>query len=123
MRIIPGRTSRKSWTIRIRFPPSSSRFRRPIGSTSGGTYTGRRLLGALTVNYTDEAFWSDVLTSEFHGFTDSFTMVNGSFGVRWDDGRITTTIKSTNLFNQTIQQHVFGDLLKRSVTAEVRFDF
>ena len=89
----------------------------------GGTYNGRRLLGAVTVNYTDEAFWSDVLTGPFHGFTDSFTMVNGSFGVRWDDGRITTTIKSTNLFNQTIQQHVFGDLLKRSVTAEVRFDF
>ena len=103
-------------TIELALPPTH-RF------NVGGTYTGRRLLGALTVNYTDEAFWSDVLTSEFHGFTDSFTMVNGSFGVRWDDGRITTTIKSTNLFNQTIQQHVFGDLLKRSVTAEVRFDF
>ena len=76
-----------------------------------------------TVNYTDEAFWSDVLTSAFHGVTDSFTMVNGSFGVRWSDGRITTSIKSTNLFNESIQQHVFGDLLRRSVTAEVRFDF
>ena len=103
-------------TIELALPPTH-RF------NVGGTYNGRRLLGAVTVNYTDEAFWSDVLTGPFHGFTDSFTMVNGSFGVRWDDGRITTTIKSTNLFNQTIQQHVFGDLLKRSVTAEVRFDF
>ncbi len=103
-------------TIELALPPTH-RF------NVGGTYSGRRLLGALTVSYTDEAFWSDVLTSAFHGFTDSFTLVNGSFGVRWNDGRITTSIKSTNLFNETIQQHIFGDLLRRSVTAEVRFDF
>ena len=103
-------------TIELALPPTH-RF------NVGGTYSGRRLLGALTVNYVDEGFWSDVLTSAFHGFTDSFTLVNGSFGVRWNDGRITTSIKSTNLFNETIQQHIFGDLLRRSVTAEVRFDF
>ena len=73
--------------------------------------------------HTGKAFWSDILTPAFDGFTDAFTMVNGSFGVRWNDRRITTSIKSTNLFNETIQQHVFGDLLRRSVTAEVRFDF
>ncbi|MGH9173729.1 MAG: hypothetical protein ACRD1H_05210, partial [Vicinamibacterales bacterium] len=89
----------------------------------GGTYSGRRFLGGLSVHYTDKAFWSDVLTPAFDGYTDSYTMVNGSFGVRWHDGRITTSIKSANLLNETIQQHIFGDLLKRSVTAEVRFDF
>jgi hypothetical protein len=64
-----------------------------------------------------------VLTPAFHGFTDSFTLVNGSFGVRWMNGKITTMIKSINLFDQTIQQHVFGDLMRRSVTGEVRFEF
>jgi hypothetical protein len=39
------------------------------------------------------------------------------------DGKITTTVKSNNLFDQTVQQHVFGDLMRRSVTGEVRFDF
>jgi outer membrane receptor protein involved in Fe transport len=90
---------------------------------AGATYNGPRFLGGLTGHYTDKAFWSDVLTGAFDGFTDSFTMVNGSFGVRWNDGRVTTSIKTTNLFNETIQQHIFGDLLRRSVTAEVRFDF
>jgi outer membrane receptor protein involved in Fe transport len=90
---------------------------------AGGTYSGPRFLGALSVHYTSKAFWSDVLTPEYYGYTDAFTMVNGSFGVRWESGRVTTSIKSTNLLNQTIQQHVFGDLLKRSVTAEIRFDF
>jgi outer membrane receptor protein involved in Fe transport len=89
----------------------------------GGAYNGRRFLGALNLNYTSESFWSDVLTPDYDGFTDAFTMVNGSFGVRWHGGRVTTLIKSTNLLNETIQQHIFGDLMRRSVTAEVRFDF
>jgi outer membrane receptor for ferrienterochelin and colicins len=89
----------------------------------GVAYNGPRFLGALNVNHTSKAFWSDVLTPAYYGFSDAFTMVNGSFGVRWNGGRITTSIKGTDLFNQTIQQHVFGDLLRRSVTAEVRFGF
>jgi hypothetical protein len=102
-------------SIELAIPPSN-RF------NLGGTYSGSRLLGSLTVNHTDKSFWSDVLTSDFHGYTDAFTMVNGSFGVRWNDGRITTSIKSTNLLNRQIQQHVFGDILGRTVTAELRFD-
>jgi outer membrane receptor protein involved in Fe transport len=87
----------------------------------GGTYSGHRFLGSLVVSYTDKALWTDVLNSPFHGFTDAFAMVNGSFGVKWND-RVTTTVKSTNLLNRQIQQHVFGDILGRSVVAEVRFD-
>ncbi len=87
----------------------------------GGTYSGTRLLGSLFVTYTDEGFWTDVLDSPYHGYTDAFTMVNGSIGFKLNP-RITTSLKSTNLFNKQIQQHVFGDILGRSVTAEVRFD-
>jgi iron complex outermembrane receptor protein len=87
----------------------------------GGTYTGNRLLGSLVVSYTDKGLWTDVLTSAYHGFTDAFTMVNGSVGYKWND-RVTTSIKSTNLLNRKIQQHVFGDLIGRSVIAEARFD-
>jgi hypothetical protein len=36
---------------------------------------------------------------------------------------VTTSVKGTNLVNQTIQQHIFGDILKRSLTGEVRFAF
>jgi hypothetical protein len=75
------------------------------------------------VNYTDKGFWTDVLTPGYHGFTGAFTLVNGSFGVKWNGGAITTILKSNNILNRTVQQHVFGDLLRRSVTGEVRFDF
>ena len=100
--------------IELALPPAH-RF------NAGTTYAGPRLLGSVVVNYTSKAFWSDVLTSPYHGFTDAFVMVNGSAGIKWS-GRLTTTIKSTNLLNRHIQQHIFGDILGRSVTAEARVD-
>ena len=67
-----------------------------------------------------DAFWSDVLTAPYHGFTDAYTMVNGSFGVKWMGGKLTTGVKATNIFNKDIQQHIFGDILKRSIVTEVK---
>jgi len=103
-------------TAELALPPTN-RFN--IGFNADGA----RLLGAASVNYSDKAFWSDVLSSPFHGFTDAYTMLNGSFGVKWSGGRITTLVKGTNLTNEDIQQHVFGDILKRSIVAEVRFAY
>jgi len=77
-------------------------------------------VGNLSVNYSDKAFWSDVLTSPYHGYTDAYTMVNGAVGARWMSGKLTTSVKVTNLFNRDIQQHIFGDILKRTVVFEVR---
>jgi iron complex outermembrane receptor protein len=82
-----------------------------------------RFVGSASVNYTDEAFWSDVLTTPYFGFTDAYTMLNLSFGVKWADGRIVTMLKGSNLTNETIQQHIFGDILKRSIVGEVRVNF
>jgi len=100
----------------LAFPPTN-RF------NVGGSYSDRRWLGSLTINYTDKAFWSDVLTSQYYGFTKAYTLVNGSAGVKWNNTRITTSVKVNNLLNRTVQQHIFGDLMRRSVVGEVRFDF
>lgn len=83
----------------------------------------RRVMGSVGVNYSDEAFWSDVLTSAYAGYTDSYALVNATLGVKWNDGRITTAVKVNNVFNEEIQQHNFGDILKRSITGELRFKF
>ena len=88
---------------------------------AGVTWNGARLLGSASVNAATDAFWSDVLTSVYHGYTDGYATVNGSVGVKWQGGAVTTTVKVTNLFNQTIQQHIFGDLLRRTVVGEVKF--
>jgi outer membrane receptor for ferrienterochelin and colicin len=97
--------------------PASNRF------NAGFDFNYHRFLGNLSVNFTDEAYWQDVLDVRYAGSTDSFTLVNGAFGVRWMDDRVTTSIKVVNLGNQEVQQHIFGDILKRQVVGEVRFGF
>ena len=82
-----------------------------------------RYFGNLTVSYTDDAFWQDVLDARFWGPTDAFTLVSTGLGVRWAGGRYVTSVKVTNLLNQDIQQHVFGDVMKRQVVGELRVDF
>jgi hypothetical protein len=44
--------------------------------------------------------------------------------VKWGSkDRVTTTVKATNLANQNVQQHVFGDITKRQVVGELRVQF
>ena len=91
---------------------------------AGVNLSTKRFLGSASVNHVSRAFWNDVLASlGYDGFTDAFTMINGSFGVRWADGKVTTTVKATNIANDNIRQHVFGDVIKRSIVGEVRFQF
>ena len=90
---------------------------------AGFDFSYSRFLGNLSVNYSDEAYWQDVLDLRYAGTTDAYTLVNGTFGVRWYDNKITTSLKITNLGNQEVQQHIFGDILKRQVVGEIRVGF
>jgi outer membrane receptor protein involved in Fe transport len=87
---------------------------------AGADFSYGRHFGNVAVNVTDSAFWQDVLDARFWGATDSYAMVNLGLGARWDDGRYVTSLKITNLGNADVQQHVFGDVLKRQVIAELR---
>jgi outer membrane receptor protein involved in Fe transport len=111
--------------------PDADEIRQPVDEIAlpptnrfniGLNYSGPRYIGSASYNYQDEAFWVDVLSREYHGGTDSFGMFNASFGVRFADGKATVMLKATNLFDETIQQHIFGDLLKRSFMAELRLN-
>jgi outer membrane receptor protein involved in Fe transport len=90
---------------------------------AGFNVTYARFLGNLSVNHTDEAYWQDVLDARFAGTTKAFTLVNLGAGVRWADNHVSTNLKVTNLLNQEVMQHIFGDVVKRQVVGEVRFDF
>jgi iron complex outermembrane receptor protein len=97
--------------------PPEHRFNVGVG------FNTSRALGNLSINYTSDAFWQDVLDDRFHGTTDSYTLVNGGFGLKWFGEQLTTSVKLINLANQDVQQHVFGDVLKRQVVGEVRVTF
>jgi outer membrane receptor protein involved in Fe transport len=94
----------------------------------GVNYSGLRFLGNMAVSYQDEAYWQDVLDARYAGYTDAFTQVNATAGVKF--GTRTKTrdqyvlaLKVANLFNEEIQQHIFGDIFKRQVTGELRVSF
>jgi outer membrane receptor protein involved in Fe transport len=89
----------------------------------GGAVTYDRYMGNLSVGYTDSAFWQDVLDDRYHGTTDSYTVVNAGFGVKWAGDKVTTSLKTMNLGNQNVQQHVFGDITKRQVVGELKVQF
>lgn len=97
--------------------PAKNRF------NAGVDFSYSRFLGNMSINFTDSAYWQDVLDVRFAGTTDSFTLVNGAFGVKWMGNKVVTSIKATNLANQQAMQHVFGDVLKRQVVGEARFTF
>ena len=89
----------------------------------GFNFNYQRMLGNFSVNYAGAAFWQDVLDARYHGTTDAYTILNGGFGLRWMNDQLTTTVKVINLANQDVQQHVFGDVMKRQVIGELKVGF
>ena len=98
------------------FPPNN-RFNIGFNASSG------RFFGDMSVTYQGDAYWQDVLDARYAGTTDPFTLVNGSFGIKWWGGKFVTSVKGTNLANQDVMQHVFGDVIKRSVVGEMKVSF
>jgi iron complex outermembrane receptor protein len=89
---------------------------------AGITLTRGRYFGSLTGSFVDDAFWQDVVPP-YHGPTDGYTLLDGGFGVRSTDSSMTVGVRGTNLLNTSVQQHVFGDVIRRTISGEVRFDF
>ncbi len=77
----------------------------------------------LSLNYTDRAYWTDVLTAEYHGWTEAFTMFNATLAVNLMEGQIQPSVRVINLLNQEIQNHIFGDVLRRQVIGALRYRF
>ncbi len=97
--------------------PAKNRF------NAGFNFSRSRFLGNLALSYTGEAYWQDVLDARYAATTDAHTLIDGAFGIRWADERVVTSVKVTNLTNEDVLQHVFGDVLKRQVVGEVRVTF
>jgi len=97
--------------------PPENRF------NAGMSFNYSHFLGNFSVSYSDAAFWQDVLDARYAGTTDDYTLVNAGFGVKWLDDKLTTSVKIVNLLNDEIQQHVFGDVMKRQFVFELRVDF
>jgi outer membrane receptor protein involved in Fe transport len=82
-----------------------------------------RWSGSFSTSYTGRAFWVDVLDERFWGTTDDFVLVDGGLGVDLWKRRAQLRLSATNLLDDSIKQHVFGDVIRRKaiVTATWRF--
>jgi outer membrane receptor protein involved in Fe transport len=105
------------------FDPSETNFPANNRFNAGFNFNYGRYFGNFMVSYTGDAYWQDVLDQRFAGTTDAFTLVNLGVGVKWMQDRLVTSLKINNLANSEIQQHIFGDILKRQVVGEVRYGF
>jgi iron complex outermembrane receptor protein len=89
----------------------------------GVNWSDRRFFANANANYQDEAFWADVLTPAFWGPTRSFTIVNAAAGVRLPGNQVVVSVDAKNIFDDDAQQHVWGDLIRRKVMAQISYSF
>jgi outer membrane receptor protein involved in Fe transport len=89
----------------------------------GAHYDGGRAFANGNLNYAGEAFFTDVLDSRFWGPTEPYTQVNLAAGVRLRGGRLVLSVLGNNVFDARVQQHVFGDVLRRKITGELRLQY
>ena len=100
----------------------SSQNRAPEWRANAGlSYDSGPFFWSANVNYQDEAYWADVLN--FRGKTDAFTQVNAAIGFRILDERMSIQVIGSNIFDDEIQQHIFGDIISRKVTGQIGFRF
>jgi iron complex outermembrane receptor protein len=100
----------------INLPPTN-RF------NAGFNFSQGHFLGNFSVSFVDDAYFQDVLDARFAGPTEAYTQINGAFGIKFLNDKLTTTVKVINLTNEDIQSHVFGDIMKRQVIGEIRVQF
>jgi iron complex outermembrane receptor protein len=81
---------------------------------------GRRFWN-VGINYQDEAYWADVLFARAP--TAAFTQVNAALGWRLVDDRLTLKLLAQNVFDEHVQQHIFGDILERKLAGQVTIEF
>jgi outer membrane receptor protein involved in Fe transport len=96
--------------------PPRHRFNAAVNAAYG------RYFGAISSNVVDSAFWQDVLPA-YKGWTAAYAIIDGAFGVYSSDRLMAVTVRGTNLLNSRIQQHAFGDVIRRMVTGEIRVRF
>jgi outer membrane receptor protein involved in Fe transport len=102
---------------------SQLQINRPSRHLAGGSaiFASKGWTASGSVYYTGSAFWADVLTPEFWGTTSSFVAVNGSASYRFGNQPWEVRVDATNLLDEDIKRHVYGDIIRRRVTVGLRW--
>ena len=82
-----------------------------------------RVHAGFTFRHQDKSYQADILDARYHGWLPAFQVINAGMGYRWQKQNLDITFKISNLANKTIQQHIAGDLQKRSFITELHYRF
>lgn len=96
--------------------PAKNKFNGSVTGTAGMAF------GTASVSYVDKTFWQDVLDSRYSGYAPSYTVVNLMAGVRFNHGNSIVQARVNNVGNKAVQQHIFGDVIKRSFLLELKLN-
>jgi hypothetical protein len=89
-------------------------------ASAGLIYHGQQWSGCVDTSYVGDAYWSDVLDARFRGTTPSFVMLNARVVYPLPRVSAQLALGGTNLLDRRIKQHVFGDIFRRHVSADLR---
>ena len=93
--------------------PAKHRFNYGITSSIG------RIFYSMSASFVGKAFWQDVLDSRYSGSTPKYAITNLAIGTTIG-GKSTLQLKVNNIGNTAVQQHIFGDIMKRSIMVELK---
>lgn len=93
--------------------PAKHRFNYGINSSIG------RLFYSMSASFVGKAFWQDVLDSRFSGETPRYAITNLLIGTTIG-GKSQIQLRVNNIGNTAVQQHIFGDVMKRSIVLELK---
>ena len=84
-------------------------------ASAGATYARGAWTVASDLTYTGQAFWADVLTEPFWGYTDSFVNVDALARYQLRPKVWQVWVSATNLLDRPIKAHVYGDTIARRI--------
>jgi iron complex outermembrane receptor protein len=89
----------------------------------GASFVRGQLFSSASTNVVTQARWQDVVSPGLQGWTEPYLMLNAALGMRSTDGRMDLAVRVTNLLNSDVRQHVYGDVVRRTIKGEVHLRF
>lgn len=81
-----------------------------------------KIFYTVSTSMVGKAYWQDVLDSRYAGYTPKFIASDFMIGTKFNHDKAILQLRINNMANAAIQQHIFGDVMKRSMVLELKIN-
>ncbi len=81
-----------------------------------------KIFYTVDASFVGQAFWQDVLDSRYAGKTSKYTVSNLVIGTKFNHDKAALQLRVNNMGGVPVQQHIFGDVMKRSFMVELKIN-